>query len=310
MNYTAIEKQDISISTIGLGTNAVGGHNLFGNLNEEDGKEFVKVALNNGVTLIDTADIYGPGRSEELVGEVFQSFPREQYILATKGARMQNEKGEIVTNNAPDYLRSACEASLQRLGLDYIDIYYIHFPEQGASLELAVAEFVRLKQEGKIRAIGISNVTLEQLKEANSTGDIDVVQLEYNMLNRAIEEDILPYCIEQQIAVVAYGPLAFGILGGKYKKDLKLDSGDWRNRVDLFKVGNFEANLSKVDKLKEIAVKKDTTIGNLAIAWLLAQKGITAVIPGGKKTDQLLENLKASEIKLTAEDLANIEAII
>ncbi|MEK4760934.1 aldo/keto reductase [Viridibacillus sp. FSL E2-0187] len=310
MNYTTIEKQYISISTIGLGTNAVGGHNLFENLNEEDGKELVKVALNNGVTLIDTADIYGPGRSEELVGEVLQSFPREQYILATKGARMQNEKGEIVTNNLPDYLRSACEASLQRLGLDYIDIYYIHFPELGASLELAVAELVKLKQEGKIRAIGISNVTLEQLEEANSTGEIDVVQLEYNMLNRAIEEDILPYCIEQQIAVVAYGPLAFGILGGKYTKDLKLDSGDWRNRVDLFKAGNFEANLSKVDKLKEIAVKKDTTIGNLAIAWLLAQKGITAVIPGGKKTNQLLENLKASEIKLTAEDLTNIEAII
>ncbi|MGE7934695.1 aldo/keto reductase [Viridibacillus arvi] len=310
MNYTTIEKQGISISTIGLGTNAVGGHNLFENLNEEDGKELVKVALNNGVTLIDTADIYGPGRSEELVGEVLQNSPREQYILATKGARMQNEKGEIVTNNAPDYLRSACEASLQRLDLDYIDIYYIHFPEQGASLELAVAELVKLKQEGKIRAIGISNVTLEQLKEANSTGDIDVVQLEYNMLNRAIEEDILPYCIEQQIAVVAYGPLAFGILGGKYTKDLKLDSGDWRNRVDLFKTGNFEANLSKVEKLKEIAVKKDTTIGNLAIAWLLAQKGITAVIPGGKKTNQLLENLKASEIKLTSEDLANIEAII
>ncbi|MGE7835229.1 aldo/keto reductase [Viridibacillus arvi] len=310
MNYTTIEKQDISISTIGLGTNAVGGHNLFENLNEEDGKELVKVALNNGVTLIDTADIYGPGRSEELVGEVLQSFPREQYILATKGARMQNEKGEIVTNNEPDYLRSACEASLQRLGLDYIDIYFIHFPEQGASLELAVAELVKLKQEGKIRAIGISNVTLEQLEEANSTGDIDVVQLEYNMLNRAIEEDILPYCIEQQIAVVAYGPLAFGILGGKYTKDLKLDSGDWRNRVDFFKAGNFEVNLSKVEKLKEIAVKKDTSIGNLAIAWLLAQKGITAVIPGGKKTDQLLENLKASEIKLTAEDLANIEAII
>ncbi|KOO48687.1 aldo/keto reductase [Viridibacillus arvi] len=310
MNYTTIEKQDISISTIGLGTNAVGGHNLFENLNEEVGKELVKVALNNGVTLIDTADIYGPGRSEELVGEVLQSFPREQYILATKGARMQNEKGEIVTNNEPDYLRSACEASLQRLGLDYIDIYFIHFPEQGASLELAVAELVKLKQEGKIRAIGISNVTLEQLEEANSTGDIDVVQLEYNMLNRAIEEDILPYCIEQQIAVVAYGPLAFGILGGKYTKDLKLDSGDWRNRVDFFKAGNFEVNLSKVEKLKEIAVKKDTSIGNLAIAWLLAQKGITAVIPGGKKTDQLLENLKASEIKLTAEDLANIEAII
>lgn len=218
MNYTTIEKQDISISTIGLGTNAVGGHNLFENLNEEDGKELVKVALNNGVTLIDTADIYGPGRSEELVGEVLQSFPREQYILATKGARMQNEQGEIVTNNAPDYLRSACEASLKRLGLDYIDIYYIHFPEQGASLELAVAELVKLKQEGIIRAIGISNVTLEQLKEANSTGNIDVVQLEYNMLNRAIEEDILPYCIEQQIAVVAYGPLAFGILGGNIQK--------------------------------------------------------------------------------------------
>ncbi|MGE7920132.1 aldo/keto reductase [Viridibacillus sp. NPDC093762] len=310
MNYTSIKKQDISISTIGLGANAVGGHNLFENLNEEDGKELVKVALNNGVTLIDTADIYGPGRSEELVGEVLQSFPREQYILATKGARMQNEQGEIVSNNAPDYLRSACEASLKRLGLDYIDIYYIHFPEQGASLELAVTELVKLKQEGKIRVIGISNVTLEQLKEANSAGNIDVVQLEYNMLNRAIEEDILPYCIEQQIAVVAYGPLAFGILGGKYTKDLKLDSCDWRNRVELFKAGNFEANLTKVERLKEIALKKDTTVGNLAIAWLLAQKGITAVIPGGKKTNQLLENLKASEIKLTAEDLASIEEII
>ncbi|MBK3493941.1 aldo/keto reductase [Viridibacillus sp. YIM B01967] len=310
MNYTTIEKQGISISTIGFGTNAVGGHNLYENLNEEEGKELVRVALNNGVTLIDTADAYGPGRSEELVGEVLQSFPRDQYILATKGARTLNDQGELSINNSPAYLRSACEASLRRLGLDYIDIYYIHFPELGASLEFAVAELVKLKQEGKIRAIGISNVTLEQLKEANSTGDIDVVQLEYNMLNRNIETEILPYCIDHQIAVVAYGPLAFGILGGKYTKELKLDAGDWRNSVDLFKEGNLEANLSKVEKLKEIAAKKDTTVGNLAIAWLLAQKGITAVIPGGKNTNQILENFKASEVTLTAKDLAEIEEII
>lgn len=310
MNYTTIEKQGISISTIGFGTNAVGGHNLYENLNEEEGKELVRVAINNGVTLIDTADAYGPGRSEELVGEVLQSFPRDQYILATKGARTVNDQGELTVNNKPAYLRSACEASLQRLGLDYIDIYYIHFPEPGASLELAVAELVKLKQEGKIKAIGISNVSPSQLKEANSTGDIDVVQLEYNMLNRDIESEILPYCNDNQIAVVAYGPLAFGILGGKYTKELKLDTGDWRNSVDLFKDGNFQANLSKVEKLKEIAMRKDTTVGNLAIAWLLAQKGVTAVIPGGKKTAQILENFKASEIKLTAGDLADIEEIV
>ncbi|MGE7623880.1 aldo/keto reductase [Viridibacillus sp. NPDC096237] len=310
MNYTTIEKQGISISTIGFGTNAVGGHNLYENLNEEEGKELVRVALNNRVTLIDTADVYGPGRSEELVGEVLQSFPRNQYILATKGARTVNDQGQSTVNNEPAFLRSACEASLQRLGLDYIDIYYIHFPEPGASLELAVAELVKLKQEGKIKAIGISNVSLSQLKEANSTGDIDVVQLEYNMLNRDIESEILPYCNVHQIAVVAYGPLAFGILGGKYTKELKLDAGDWRNSVDLFKDGNFQANLSKVEKLKEIAKRKDTTVGNLAIAWLLAQKGVTAVIPGGKKTAQILENFKASEIKLTTEDLADIEEIV
>ena len=310
MKYTKLKKSNIEVSVIGLGTNAVGGHNLFQNLNEEDGKDFVREALKNGVTFIDTADIYGPGRSEELVGEVLKEFNREDYVIATKGAQKWSSDGSIKTNNRPEYLRDALENSLQRLQLDYVDLYYLHFPDGETPFAESIGELARLKEEGKIRSIGISNVSLEQLKEANANGDISVLQSPYNMFDRSAEAELLPYCIENNISFIPYGPLAFGLLGGGFTKDSNLDEQDWRNSIPLFQGDQFQQALTKVDKLKEFALKKDTTLPNLALAWLLAQEGVDAVIPGGKRKERIRENTQASDIVLSNEELAIINDIL
>lgn len=177
MQFNKLKKSNIAVPNIGLGTNAVGGHNLFENLNEEDGKDLVREALKQGVTFIDTADVYGLGRSEELVGEVLQEFNREDYVIATKGAQNFLDLDDVKINNSPEYLRTALENSLKRLQLDYVDLYYLHFPDGITDFKDSIGELVKLKEEGKIRSIGISNVDLTQLKEANANGDISVVQV-------------------------------------------------------------------------------------------------------------------------------------
>ncbi|WP_243495841.1 aldo/keto reductase [Priestia aryabhattai] len=310
MKFRKLKNTDITVSEIGLGTNAVGGHNLFNNLNEESGKEMVAAAIDLGITFIDTADIYGMGRSEELVGEVLSNYNREKFILATKGARRWFEDGRVEVDNSPAYLRQALENSLSRLKMDYVDLYYLHFPDNKTPLIEAIGELSKLKQEGKIKAIGISNVSLDQLKEANTHGDISVLQSAYNMLERSAEEDLLPYSRENNISFIPYGPLAFGLLGGKYTKDFQLTEGDWRQSNPLFEKENFDKVLEKVEQLKNLATTKETTVANLSLAWLLAQDGVDAVIPGGKRSDQIITNAKASDVLLTKDDLNKIEKIL
>ncbi|MEH7122659.1 aldo/keto reductase [Bacillus sp. JJ1773] len=310
MKYTTLKKSNLEASVIGVGTNAVGGHNLFQNLSEEDGKDFVREALNIGVNFIDTADIYGLGRSEELVGEVLKEFKRDDLVIATKGAQHWSSDGSVKTDNRPEYLREAVEKSLQRMQLDYVDLYYLHFPDQVTPFAESIGELARLKKEGKIRAIGISNVSLEQLKEANIHDEISVLQSPYNMLDRSAEADLLPYCIENNISFIPYGPLAFGLLGGGFTKDSKLDTQDWRNSVPLFQGDQFQQILKTVDKLKEIATQKETTLPNLALAWLLSQEGVDSVIPGGKRKERIRENVQASEISFSKEEVNIINDIL
>lgn len=310
MKYTKLKKSNLDVSVIGLGTNAVGGHNLFQNLDEEEGKDLVREALNIGVNFIDTADIYGLGRSEELVGEVLKEFKRDDYVIATKGAQHWFEDGSVKTDNRPTYIREAVEKSLRRLQLDYVDLYYLHFPDHKTPFTESIGELAQLKEEGKIGGIGISNVTLEQLKEANVHNNITVLQSSYNMLDRSAEEDLIPYCIENNISFIPYGPLAFGLLGGRFTKDSMLDTQDWRNSIPLFQGEQFQRTLTKVEKLKEMATQKETTLPNLALAWLITQKGVDSVIPGGKHKERIRKNVQASEMSLSEKDLTIINSIL
>lgn len=310
MKFNKLKKSNTEVSAIGLGTNEVGGHNLFATLNEEDGKDLVREALNIGVTFIDTADVYGLGRSEELVGEVLKEYNRDDFVIATKGAQNFSNLEDVKTDNSPKYLREAVENSLKRLQLDYVDLYYLHFPDNETPFADSIGELVRLKEERKIRSIGISNVTIKQLKEANANGDISVVQQSYNMLDRSAEEELLPYVRENNISFIPYGPLVFGLLGGGFTKETKLDAADWRNSIPLFQEENYSHTIDKVDALKEFALDKDTSLPNLALAWLLAQEGIDAVIPGGKRKERIARNIKASDVQLSEEELNVINNIL
>ncbi len=309
MNFISFKKTDLRVSRIGLGTNAIGGHNLFAHLDEEQGKMMVTEALHQGITFFDTADVYGFGRSEELLGEMLKK-RRSDIVVATKGGIEKLPNGSTRINNQPTYLRSALEKSLKRLQTDFVDLYYIHFPDLNTPLIEAVGELTRLKQEGKIRAIGISNVNLEQLKEANQHDAIAVLQSPYHVFDRSAKEYLIPYCIQNQISFIPYGPLAFGILGGKYTEKFKLNDNDWRKGLPLFEEEIFKNNLLRVEKLKQLSIQKETSLSNLALSWLLSQEGIDTVIPGGKRPEQVIENAKACDVILSENDLKMIEHIL
>lgn len=307
MEKVQIGKTDLQVNPIGLGANAVGGHNLYPDLNEDTGKELLHAGIDNGLNFIDTAYSYGYGRSEELVGEVLQeSGARDEVIVATKGAQRQSDSG-IVRDNSPAFLRRTVEASLKRLQTDWIDLFYIHFPDEDTPKDEAVGELQRLREEGKIRAIGVSNFSMEQLKQANKDGYVDVFQGEYNLIKRQAEEELLPYLLQQQISFVPYFPFAAGLLAGKYTKDMTFN--DLRKNMPHLQGEEFERNLEKVAKLKKIAEEKGADTAPLILAWYLARPEIDAVIPGAKRADQVLANLSALDIRLTPQEISAISDI-
>lgn len=297
------------VTPIGLGANAVGGHNLYPNLNEDTGRELVREALAAGIDFIDTAFIYGPKRSEELIGEVLaKGGNRSQVVLATKGAH-DLSSGEVKLNNRPEFLKQAVDASLKRLQTDYIDLYYIHFPDEDTPKDEAVGMLQELKTAGKIRAIGVSNFSIEQLKQGNKYGGIDVFQGQYNLLSREAEQDILPYCEENKISFVPYFPLAMGILAGKYDKDFKLPEGDFRSARPYFQKDVYPQIIDKVDQLKEVAKRYSVDLPYIVLAWYLTRPAIDVLIPGAKRAEQALRNLKTLEVKLEKEDIELIDSM-
>ncbi|MDQ0226012.1 aldo/keto reductase [Metabacillus niabensis] len=302
-----IGKTDLYVNPIGLGTNAVGGHNLYPNLDEEVGKELVRTAINHGVNFLDTAFIYGPGRSEELVGEVIkETGKRNELVIATKGAHKLD--GENVTfDNSPAFLKQSVEESLRRLQTDYLDLFYIHFPDENTPKDEAVGALKQLKDEGKIRAIGVSNFSIEQLKEANKDGYVDVIQGNYNLIQREAEKEFLPYTKEHNISFIPYFPLASGLLAGKYTKDITFN--DLRADMPHLKGEEFVRNLEKVDKLRTIAVKKNVEVAHVVLAWYLTRDSIDVLIPGAKRAEQVIDNLKTLHIQLTEEEINKIDQI-
>ncbi|QDS53885.1 aldo/keto reductase [Staphylococcus aureus] len=304
--FVNLGKSDVEVLPIALGTNAVGGHNLYPNLDEEQGKDVVRQAINHGINLLDTAYIYGPERSEELVGEVVKEYPREQIKIATKGSHEFDENQEVHQNNQPEYLKQQVENSLKRLQTDYIDLYYIHFPDDNTPKDQAVAALQELKEQGKIKAIGVSNFTLDQLKKANKDGYVDVVQLEYNLLHRE-NEAVLQYCVDHQITFIPYFPLASGILAGKYDENTKFS--DHRTTRRDFIPGVFEENVRRVKALESIAAAHQTSIANIVLAFYLTRPAIDVIIPGAKRAEQVIENIKAADIVLSDDEIQYIDEL-
>ncbi|HDC9898167.1 TPA: aldo/keto reductase [Staphylococcus aureus] len=304
--FVNLGKSDVEVFPIALGTNAVGGHNLYPNLDEEQGKDVVRQAINHGINLLDTAYIYGPERSEELVGEVVKEYPREQIKIATKGSHEFDENQEVHQNNQSEYLKQQVENSLKRLQTDYIDLYYIHFPDDNTPKDQAVAALQELKEQGKIKAIGVSNFTLDQLKEANKDGYVDVVQLEYNLLHRE-NEAVLQYCVDHLITFIPYFPLASGILAGKYDENTKFS--DHRTTRRDFIPGVFEENVRRVKALESLAAAHQTSIANIVLAFYLTRPAIDVIIPGAKRAEQVIENIKAADIVLSDDEIQYIDEL-
>ncbi len=306
MKNVKLGKSDIDVFPIALGTNAVGGHNLYNNLDEEQGKEVVRTAIKSGVSLLDTAYIYGLGRSEELIGETIKEFSRDEYKIATKGAHYFDENNEERISNKPEFLKEQVEQSLKRLQVDYIDLYYIHFPDDETPKNEAVAALKELKDQGKIKAIGVSNFSLEQLKEANKDGYVDVVQLEYNLLNRE-NEHIFEYTSENNITFIPYFPLVSGLLAGKYTENTKFD--DLRAENPDFQGEKFKENLEKVNKLRSIADNHNVEVAHVVLAFYLTRPSLDVIIPGAKKPEQVIANLKTLDVKLTNSEINTINQI-
>lgn len=298
---------DLNVNPIGLGTNAVGGHNLFPDLDEQAGKDLVKTAIENGINFIDTAYLYGLGRSEELVGEaVKETGRRDELTIATKISPVF-EGDDMKQSNEPSFLKEEVEKSLERLQTDHIDLMYLHYPDEDTPKDQAIAALKTLKDEGKIRAIGVSNFSLEQLKEANMDGHVDVFQGEYNLLARSSEKELFPYLKNQDISFVPFFPLASGLLTGKFNKDDTFS--DLRKNLPAFQGEAFENNIAKVEKLRPIAEEKGVDIAHVVLAWYLTRDVIDVIIPGAKRSEQVLNNLKALEVELTQDEINQINQI-
>lgn len=300
-------KSAVVANPLSLRTNAVGGYNLFPGLDDGAGRKLVDAAIANGINLLDTAYVYGLGHSEQLVGQVVKEHRREELVIATKGAHDFSTGREVIRND-PDFITQQVDQSLKRLGVDYIDIYYLHFPDHDTPKAEAVGALQRLREAGKIRAIGISNFNLDQIKEANADGYVDVVEDEFSLLHQDhLTEGMLDYLRDHQISFVPYFPLASGLLTGKYVQDVSFPADDIRSQIADFKQPRYGKILAAVDQVRPIADRHGATVAQTILAWYLQNPLITAVIPGAKRADQVISNAQAMNIQLTAEEYQTIE---
>lgn len=299
LNQIKIGKSAVETTTLGLGTNKVGGHNLFEGLEDQDGYEVVRTALDSNIKLLDTAYAYGYGRSEEIIGDVIKDYDRSNITIATKAA--QDVNLDYKPNNNPEFLTQQIDHALKRLKTDYIDIFYIHFPDETTNKAEAIEALVKARDAGKIKAIGVSNFSLEQIKEANADDVIDVVEDHYSLVHRDAEKELIPYLNEHNITFVPYFPLASGILTGKYAKT---DSG----KFNQYSQAEFDQIIDAVEKVRGIAESKDATVAQVVLAWYLKNSNLGVVIPGARKAEQVKSNVKATAIELSDQEYRQIDA--
>ncbi len=298
----------LPVSEIGLG--CMGMSEFYGPSDAAQSIDTLHHALDVGMTFWDTADIYGQGLNEELVGRGLQNH-RDQVVLATKFGLVRNDQGAFVgVNGRPEYVREACEASLSRLGVDHIDLYYQHRVDQHTPIEETVGAMAQLVEEGKVRYLGLSEASADTLRRASKVHPIAALQSEYSLWSRDIEDDILPACRELGIGLVAYSPLGRGFLSGQINTLDDLAEDDWRRSNPRFQGDNFAKNLELVGRVQELAREKACTPAQLALAWMLSQGRDIVPIPGTRRRARVDENAASTSVTLSADDLARIESVM
>lgn len=305
MKYQKLGHSNLEISVMGLG--CMGMSEFYGAGQEADSIVTIHRAIELGVNFLDTADMYGPWTNEVLVGKAIAD-RRDKVVLATKFGAVRNEEGDFLgVSGQPDYVRSACDASLKRLGVDYIDLYYQHRVDPNVPIEETVGAMAELVQAGKIRHLGLSEAEPDIIRRAQAVHPISAIQTEYSLWSREPEQEILPTVRELGISFVAYSPLGRGFLTGQIKRFEDLAEDDWRRSNPRFQGANFAKNLALVERINEIAEDKNVTPAQLALAWVQAQGEDIFTIPGTKHTAYLEQNLGALDVKLSEADLARID---
>jgi aryl-alcohol dehydrogenase-like predicted oxidoreductase len=304
---------DLELTTVGLGTWAMGGPWQFGwgPQDDNDALAAIEAALDRGINWIDTAPIYGLGQSEELIGRALRE-SRHKPFIATKCGLRWNDKREKVACLDPQSIRKECHESLTRLGIAVIDLYQMHWPDPIGGIEKAWEEMVRLKEEGLVRHIGVCNYNVEQLERIRRIHPVASLQPPYSMLHREVEEELLPYCAKHGLGVLAYSPIQRGLLTGKFSHErlAALAPDDHRRRSPDFQEPHFSATLALVGQLKKIAERNGRTCAELAIAWILRRKEVTAAIVGARRPGQVEETAAGGDWRLSKKDIDEIEKLL
>ncbi len=304
METRTLGSRGLEVSALGLG--CMGMSEFYGTTDEGEAIATIHRALELGITFLDTADMYGRGANEELVGRAIRD-RRDRVVLATKFGNVRSDDGSRGVRGDPEYVRQACEASLRRLGLDHVELYYQHRVDFGVPIEETVGAMAELVEAGKVRYLGLSEASPETIRRAHAVHPISALQTEYSLWTRDPEDGPLPTCRELGIGFVAYSPLGRGFLTGRFRSPADLEEGDFRRNNPRFQGENFRRNLDLVARVEELAAAKGCTPGQLALAWVLARGDDVVPIPGTKRRHYLEENAAALEVELTEDDLERLE---
>jgi aryl-alcohol dehydrogenase-like predicted oxidoreductase len=323
MEYRVLGKSDLKVPVVSFGAWAIGGW-MWGGTDDAAAIRAIQRAIDEGITLIDTAPTYGMGHSERIVGQAIRG-RREEVLIATKcgirwdlegehvGRRTVTNEGKEVTlvnNLRPESIFHEVDQSLQRLGIDRIDLYQCHWPDPKTPLAETMDALIEIQQQGKVRAIGVSNFTVEMMQECLRKGRIANDQPKYNPLEREIENDVLPFCLKNDIGILAYSPIAQGLMAGTVSPERQFNEGDARAEKPWFSGENRKRVLTMLEKVRPIANAHGATLAQVATRWVIDQPGITAAIVGARDEDQAAENAKAGSLRLSSEELAVIRAAV
>ncbi len=316
MQKVRFGKTDLEITSVGFGAWAIGGtgwRGAWGHQDDDEAVGAIRRAVELGINWVDTAAVYGLGHSEELVARALKGVAdADRPYVFTKSSLRWDENGNVINSLNRNSIKRECEESLRRLQTDVIDLYQIHWPNPDEDVEEGWSAMAELKEESKVRHIGVSNFDVSQMERANAIAPVETLQPPYNMLNRGIEEEILPYCGENDIGVIVYSPMRSGLLTGKMTPERiqSMPSDDWRRGADDFQEPKLSRNLELVEKLREIGEHHGKSPAEVAIAWTLRHPAVTAAIVGGRRPDQVDGIIGAAEFRLSEDEIEEIETAI